>query len=112
MTLAVIKAKFTEEMKNKQENAPPKKKKKLDDAPLSSEDEDAKALELKGRLDLIKETRNMSPRSKRNLVNKLRIEHLIWRIDTMFEKRTAEHKIVERKDDEQKIAEKTEALET
>jgi hypothetical protein len=47
LTLAVIKAKFTEEMNNKQENAGPPKKKKLDDAPLSSEDEDAKATEIK-----------------------------------------------------------------
>jgi hypothetical protein len=42
LTLAVIKAKFTEEMSAKQEAAAPKKK-KLDDAPLSSEDEDLKA---------------------------------------------------------------------
>ncbi len=47
LTLAVIKAKFTEEMKNKQENTGPPKKKKLDDAPLSSEDEDAKATDIK-----------------------------------------------------------------
>jgi hypothetical protein len=46
LTLAVIKAKFTEEMINKQENnaagigAPVKKKKKLDDAAASSEDDD------------------------------------------------------------------------
>jgi hypothetical protein len=46
LTLAVIKAKFTEEMKNKKENnasgiaAPAKKKKKLDDAATSSEDDD------------------------------------------------------------------------
>jgi hypothetical protein len=47
LTLAVIKAKFTEEMNNKQENAGPPKKKKLDDAPLSSEDEDMRANEIK-----------------------------------------------------------------
>ena len=41
LTLAVIKAKFTEEMSTQQENGGPvKKKKKLDDAPLSSEDDD------------------------------------------------------------------------
>lgn len=42
LTLAVIKAKFTEEMQNKKEAAAPKKK-KLDDAALSSEDEDLHA---------------------------------------------------------------------
>ena len=47
LTLAVIKAKFTEEMSAKQENAGPPKAKKLDDAPLSSEDEDMRALEIK-----------------------------------------------------------------
>ncbi len=40
LTLAVIKAKFTEEMSTQQDNSGPVKKKKLDDAPLSSEDED------------------------------------------------------------------------
>jgi predicted tellurium resistance membrane protein TerC len=45
LTLAVIKAKFTEEMENKKEAAKPKRK-KLDDAPLSSEDEDLKAEKL------------------------------------------------------------------
>lgn len=47
LTLAVIKAKFTEEMNNKQENtnaAPVKKKKKLDDAAASSEDDDIQAI--------------------------------------------------------------------
>lgn len=43
LTLAVIKAKFTEEMNNKKEQAGPPKKKKLDDAAESSEDEDARA---------------------------------------------------------------------
>lgn len=46
LTLAVIKAKFTEEMANKKETAAPKKK-KLDDAASSSEDEDMKAEKLK-----------------------------------------------------------------
>ena len=64
LTLAVIKAKFTEEMSMKQENAGPPKKKKLDDAPLSSEDEDAKDLEIKARIEGINEAKNMSPRTK------------------------------------------------
>ena len=46
LTLAVIKAKFTEEMQNKKEAAAPKRK-KLDDAASSSEDEDIKAEKLK-----------------------------------------------------------------
>jgi predicted tellurium resistance membrane protein TerC len=46
LTLAVIKAKFTEEMNSKKENAGPAKKKKLDDAAESSEDEDKRANEL------------------------------------------------------------------
>lgn len=45
LTLAVIKAKFTEEMNNKQDNTSGvKKKKKLDDAPASSEDDDVQAI--------------------------------------------------------------------
>jgi hypothetical protein len=43
LTLAVIKAKFTEEMNNKQEAGGPAKKKKLDDASESSEDEEERA---------------------------------------------------------------------
>ena len=53
LTLAVIKAKFTEEMNAKQENAGPPKKKKLDDAAPSSEDEDQKAVDLQAELDAI-----------------------------------------------------------
>ena len=41
----------------------------------------------------------MSPRSKENLINKIKVEHLIWRIDTAFERRDVEHKIVERDDE-------------
>ncbi len=47
LTLAVIKAKFTEEMNNKKEAGGPPKKKKLADAPSSSEDEDLQAEILK-----------------------------------------------------------------
>ncbi len=46
LTLAVIKAKFTEEMNSKKENPAPPKLKKLDDAQPSSEDEDLKAAKL------------------------------------------------------------------
>ena len=45
LTLAVIKAKFTEEMENKKEMAKPKKK-KLNDAAESSDDEDVRVKEL------------------------------------------------------------------
>ena len=83
LTLAVIKAKFTEEMSTQQENGGPvKKKKKLDDAPLSSEDEDDLAKQVKEELDDIRYSNNMSPRSKENAINKQRIEHLIQRTDT------------------------------
>ncbi len=47
LTLAVIKAKFTEEMNNKKDNTrgvKKIKKKKLDDAPASSEDDDVQAI--------------------------------------------------------------------
>jgi hypothetical protein len=40
----------------------------------------------------------MSPRSRENMANKLRIDHLIWRLDTLLEQRDAAHKIVERHD--------------
>ncbi len=49
LTLAVIKAKFTEEMQNKKEQAAPKKK-KLDDAAASSEDEDLHAEKLRDKI--------------------------------------------------------------
>lgn len=45
LTLAVIKAKFTEEMQNKKD-APPPKSKRLNDAADSSEDEDVKPNDL------------------------------------------------------------------
>jgi hypothetical protein len=96
LTLAVIKAKFTEEMNNKKEaNAGPAKKKKLDDAPSSSEDEDLQAELLKDQLEKIRESKNMSPRSKENLIKKIKVEHLIQRIDHALEKRDIEHRIVE-----------------
>ena len=41
----------------------------------------------------------MSPRTKENERNKVRIEHMLWRVDTVFEKKDAHHKIVEREDD-------------
>ncbi len=97
LTLAVIKAKFTEEMQNKKEAAAPKKK-KLDDAAASSEDEDLQAEKLRDKINAIMEGKNMSPRSKENLVNKMKIEHLLWRTDQVFDIRDAEHKIVERVD--------------
>jgi hypothetical protein len=97
LTLAVIKAKFTEEMQNKKEQAAPKKK-KLDDAAASSEDEDLHAEKLRDKINEIMEGKNMSPRTKDNTVNKLKIEHLLWRTEQAFDTRDAHHKIVERID--------------
>jgi len=57
LTLAVIKAKFTEEMDNKKEQAGPVKKKKLADAPSSSEDEDLQAELLKDDIEKIRESK-------------------------------------------------------
>ena len=45
----------------------------------------------------------MSPRSRDNMANKLRIDHLIWRLDTILEQRDAAHKIVERLDGEGRL---------
>ena len=66
-----------------------KKKKKLDDAPPSSEDEDDLAKKVKEDLDEIRYSNNMSPRSKENAINRLRIDHLLWRVDTTIQKRIA-----------------------
>lgn len=38
----------------------------------------------------------MSPRSKENKINKLKIEHLLWRTEIAFDKREVEHKVVEK----------------
>ncbi len=88
-------------MNNKQENTGPAKKKKLDDAPLSSEDEDMKANDLQEELNKIKASKNMSPRSKDNLINKLKVEYMLRRIDDAFMRREIEHKIVEKEDEEE-----------
>jgi hypothetical protein len=96
LTLAVIKAKFTEEMNAKKERAGPPKKKKLDDAPLSSEDEDQKAFEVKEKIVEIKMSKNRSPRTKDNDINKIKIQNLIWRANVAIQKKDVEHKIVER----------------
>jgi hypothetical protein len=96
LTLAVIKAKFTEEMNAKKERAGPPKKKKLDDAPLSSEDEDQKAFEVKEKIVEIKKSKNRSPRTKDNDINKIKIQNLIWRANVAIQKKDVEHKIVER----------------
>ena len=95
LTLAVIKAKFTEEMNNKKEAAAPKKK-KLDDAPSSSEDEELQAEMLKEKLEQIRESKNMSPRTKENTIKKIKVEHMIWKIDQAFEQKDIEYKIVEK----------------
>jgi len=90
-------------MSAKQENAGPPKKKKLDDAPLSSEDEDLKAMEIKKAIEEINENNNMSPRTKNNEIEKIRIGYLLKRIDRAFVKREIEHKIVEREEEEELV---------
>jgi hypothetical protein len=40
----------------------------------------------------------MSPRTRDNMANKLRIDHLIWRLDTILEQRDAAIKVIERLD--------------
>jgi len=102
LTLAVIKAKFTEEMNNKKESGGPTKKKKLDDAAKSSDDEDARANELQDKIDAIKVSKQMSPRSKENLINKFKIEYMIQKVDNAFDKKEIAQKIVERTDDDRK----------
>ena len=100
LTLAVIKAKFTEEMNNKNSSkqdpdhpssagAAQGKRKKLDDALPSSEDEDMKARLVKEKLDKIERANNMSPRTKDIERNKIRIEHMLWRVDTVFQRKDA-----------------------
>jgi len=42
----------------------------------------------------------MSPRSKDNKINKLKIEHMLWKLDVAFERRDVEHKIVEKNHEE------------
>lgn len=95
LLLAVIKAEFTAAMEEKKEQAKPKKK-KLDDAPASSEDEEEKAVLLQEKIDHIRKSKQMSPRSKDNLINKIKIEHMLWRVDLAIDKQDVEHRIVER----------------
>ena len=83
-------------MNAKKERAGPPKKKKLDDAPPSSEDEDQKAFEVKEKIQEIKESKNRSPRTKDNDINKIKIQNLIWRANAAIQKRDVEHKIIER----------------
>lgn len=104
LTLAVIKAKFTEEMNNKKETGGPAKKKKLDDAAKSSEDEDLRAQELQDQIDAIKVSKQMSPRSKENLINKFKIEFMIQKVDNAFDKKEISHKIIERTDEDDRKA--------
>lgn len=97
LVTAVIKAKFTEEMDKRQAGLGEKsKKKRLDDAPETSEDEIEKIEKLQEKIDKIKESKNMSPRTKENRINKLKIEHLLWKTDIAFDKREVEHKVVEK----------------
>ena len=55
----------------------------------------------------------MSPRSKENKINKIKIEHLLWRTDQVFDRRDAENKVVERVDineDEAELIKKAKKL--
>ena len=54
------------------------------------------AEKVRDKINKIMEGKTMSPRSKENTVNKLKIEHLLWRTDQAFDTRDALHKIVER----------------
>jgi len=61
----------------------------------------------------IMDGKNMSPRSKENLINKIKIEHLLWRTDQVFDRRDAENKVVERVDineDEAELIKKAKKL--
>lgn len=58
-------------------------------------------MELQVELDKIKASKNMSPRTKENKINKLKVEYMIRRIDNAFVKREIEHKIVEKEDEEE-----------
>jgi alpha-galactosidase/6-phospho-beta-glucosidase family protein len=51
----------------------------------------------------------MSPRSKDNLINKIKIEHMLWRTDLAFDKKDVEHKIVE-KTEEDNLVKKTNSI--
>lgn len=44
----------------------------------------------------------MSPRSKENLINKLKIEFMLQRVDLAFDKKEVEHKIVERTEEDER----------
>lgn len=44
----------------------------------------------------------MSPRSKENLISKIKIEHMLQRVDLAFDKKEVEHKVVERTDDDER----------
>ena len=85
LLLAVIKAEFTKAMESKKEAAKPKRK-KLDDAPSSSEDEDEKVAILQEQLIILEDSKQHSPRTKANLMNKLKIEHMLWRVNIAMEK--------------------------
>jgi hypothetical protein len=37
-------------------------------------------------MDYIRETKQYSPRTKANMMNKLKIEHMLWRVDLAMEK--------------------------
>lgn len=44
----------------------------------------------------------MSPRSKENLINKIKIEQMIQRLDIALDKKEVEHKIIERTEEDDK----------
>jgi hypothetical protein len=59
---------------------------------------------LQDEIDKIKASKTMSPRTRDNNINKIKIEYMMRRIDAAFVKREVEHKIVERLDEEELIA--------
>ena len=46
----------------------------------------------------------MSPRSKEQLINKIKIEHMIWKTEVAFDRKDVEHKAIERTDEDEKEA--------
>jgi hypothetical protein len=38
----------------------------------------------------------MSPRSKENLIKKIKVEHMLWKVDNVLEERDVGHRIIEK----------------
>jgi hypothetical protein len=46
----------------------------------------------------------MSPRSKENLINKIKIEHMMWKLDNAIDSRDVHHKVIERTEEDELIS--------